>query len=103
MDSVTREILSTLVEHIQHLLKTRNESLASIRALAEAVCANSSIIEKDYRQRKDRYLQELSSPRHDVDVLYNGLLELLKNPGPPVEDEQEKIRRLLESFEGPKQ
>ena len=60
---------------------------------------------------QDRFNSELArqekkvadTPSLSLDDVYDGLIALLRNPDPPAEDEQERLRRLLEAFDGPKQ
>jgi hypothetical protein len=86
MDATAREVIITILERLRYMEKTRHDDMASLKALTSVlVLGNPEFLE--------RYL----------DDVYDGLIGLLKNPGPVAEDEQEKLRRLLESFEGPKQ
>ena len=101
MDS--REVLVIVLERLRTIEKNHREQMASLKALLSVLCTGNPDFLKRYRNQKE--LADEQSTRHPVsiDTQYDELLELLKNPGPPEEDEQERLHRLLESFEGPKQ
>ena len=103
MDYAAREVLITILQRLRYMEKTRHDDMASLKALIMVLCAGNPEFLKRYRELKQRELDTLTAPVHNLDDVYDGLIALLRNPDPPAEDEREKLRRLLESFEGPKQ
>jgi hypothetical protein len=84
--------------------KARIKDEAILTGIVRAFCSGSPALLKAYQHElkiaEDRLAK---SPSAGLDQIYDGLIALLKNPAHPESDEQEKLRRLLESFEGPKQ
>src|SRR5579872_2698592 len=101
MDSAAREVLIMIVGLLRDLDKTRRDQMASLRALVFVLCEESQDRLQRYREVKQERLDELADPAHDLGPVYDALIQLLKSPDQPEEDDQGKLRRILESFEGP--
>lgn len=103
MDKTARDVLEVLLERLRQLEINRIEDFAALTALITTVRRASQTTDAQFRlefeDAKARSLDRLAR----VNAAYDGLIRALKDPGPPEEDEQEKLRRLLESFEGPEQ
>jgi hypothetical protein len=101
MDS-TKEVLAMILERLRFMEKTRHDEMASLKAILCVLCTGNPEFLKSYRHHKkiaaDQLVHQVS-----IDEQYDALIKLLRNPGLPGEGEQEKYRRILESFEGPKQ
>ncbi len=52
---------------------------------------------------RDSETRQAQDPRLDTTGTYDELIRLLKSPDQTAEDEQDKLRRILEAFEGPLQ
>ena len=99
----TREILIVLLERIRSLEKARRQDfpqlIAAVRTLRYLYPAARDRFDSELAQIK----KEADDPALALDDIYDGLIDLLRDPAPIADDEQEKLRRLLESFEGPMQ
>jgi hypothetical protein len=96
----TREILILLLRRIHDFEKTRRSDLAQLLAAVRTMRSLSPAA----RERFDSELAQLETKTSDpvlaLDDIYEGLIELLRDPAPIADDEQERLRRLLESYEG---
>ena len=97
------EVISILLERLRHIEKERLEAMSSLRALSHVVFAQNGSLVTKYKDQKKQYDETLATQFHDLDHVYDELIRLLKNPDPLEKDEQEKFRRMLEAFQGPKQ
>jgi hypothetical protein len=99
----TREILILLLRRIHDFEKARRSDLPQLVAAVRTIRSLSP----EARERFDSELAQLETKAGDpvlaLDDIYDGLIDLLRDPDPSAEDEQERLRRLLESFEGPQQ
>lgn len=99
----TREILILLLSRIQHFEKLRRHDIAQLLAAVRTMRSLSPAARELFDSELAQLETKVGDPVLVLDNLYDGLLELLRDPAPVAEDEQEKLRRLLESFEGPPQ
>ena len=105
MDQSARSVLITILERLRGMEKTRLEDEATLYGFLNAIAPHFDPKVKDeFKKEKAKYLDRLKKdPGRDLDPIYAGLIKLLKNLDPTVKDEQEKLRQILESFEGPPQ
>lgn len=104
MDKTTRQVLVLLLERLRLFEKSRLEDLAALNILIEIIREAAPSADQRFKTEvglaKDRIA---SGPAPHIDAGYDQLIRLLKDPATPEEERQEKLRRLLESFEGPAQ
>jgi hypothetical protein len=104
MDSTARKILIAILERLRYFEKTRQDDLSTLLALVRTVKSTSPELQSRFNSELARQREKAAAdPALSLDDIYDGLTALLRSPDPPAEDEQERLRRLLEAFEGPKQ
>jgi len=101
MDLTARRVLVTVLKRLRHEEKLRYEMIGIIRALAESVCSDNPELQRKYQAQRAIHEQTLRAQLLHLEGLFDGLIDALENPDPLEKDEQEKLRQILESFEGP--
>ena len=102
MDSTARKVLVALVKRLRHEEEMRYRMMAQLGALKEVLGFKNPIFRQAYEDRLATDQETLSQSLADLYAQFDQLLSLLENPDLPETDEQ-RMLRLLESFEGPKQ
>lgn len=103
-DDTLRKVLIVALERLSEIEKRRSEDLdmlmAVVRTVRRASPATDECFKAELQARKEK---RSADPRSDLSDVYAGLIDLLKRPDPNEIDQQQKLRLLLESFEGPVQ
>ena len=99
----TREVLILTLERLRYIEKMRQSDIAQLLAVARTIQSLSPAVREHFQSELIAQETKVAHPAQQLTDLYDELITLLKNPDPSGEDEQEKFRRLLESFEGPPQ
>jgi hypothetical protein len=100
MDKTCRDVLAIVLERLQQLEKDRNNDLATLMAVVKTVRSLSPDIQDRFKSELARQEAKAADPVRDLDGVYHGLIRLLKGLDPTEEGEEERLRLLLESFEG---
>lgn len=104
MDSTETDVRVLLLERMRDLEKNRLKDQAELRAIVRAFCAGGPRLVRAYQDELSQAETRLAKdPAVSLDDVYAQLIGLLKDPGPSEEGRQDEFRRILESFEGPKQ
>jgi hypothetical protein len=100
MDTTDREILIMVLERLRHFESKRQEDLSTLIALVRTVCSASPRIVAQYRSELAEQQKKAADPALSTEAIYDELIRLLKDPSLPETAQQEKLRRLLETFDG---
>jgi hypothetical protein len=104
MDTTARDVLIVALERLQQLEKDRLEDKAFLRASVRVVRSLNPNLRKFFDEELDLAKTSLANdPAASLGPIYAGLIQMLKDHGQTETSEQEKIRLLLEAYQGPKQ
>lgn len=103
MDETCREVLASILERLRKYEKTREEDRSLLLAAVRTIKSLSPEIQSRFNSELAEQRKKSGDPALHLDDVYNGLIRLLKGLDPTETNEQERLRRLLEAFEGPEQ
>jgi hypothetical protein len=104
MDTTARDVLIVTLERLQQLEKDRLQDKAILTAIVRAFCSFGPKPMEAYQEELDRAeVLSAKDPAASLEPIYVGLIQMLKDRGQTETSEQEKIRLLLEAYQGPKQ
>jgi hypothetical protein len=104
MDSTARDVLIVALERLQQLEKDRLEDKAFLTASVRLIRSLTPTLRKAFDQEVDLAKRSEAADRvASLTPIYVGLIDMLKDRDQTETTEQERIRRLLEDYQGPKQ
>jgi hypothetical protein len=104
MDTMARDVLIVALERLQQLEKDRLQDKAILTAIVRAFFSLGPKLMDAYQEELGR-AETLSAkdPAASLDPIYAGLIGMLRDRGETATSEQERLRLLLEAYQGPRQ
>jgi hypothetical protein len=104
LDKHLRDVMALVLERLRQIEKARIEDSKLLVAVVRTVRGTAPVVDRQFKAEVQKLeVEQAAHPFRDLDDVYAELIRLLRDPDPPQEDQQERLRRLLESFEGLKQ